>query len=295
MMVKVLSDWRELCGQTRLRQEHCQVRGISWSVIWTGQSQTEEHWDDDYHIITNGRGYSRFYFDQREGWQLDMRTVGVARLLRPTARQRRDVERGDGGGTWSKAASATAAGSSFPTVAAPSAARASPASPVALVWAGRGCCGGLLYNATVAGVISYGRIASLSGVSVQDLFLWFPVRGIHVDVPSSGPIYFDVGVVPAPAHGEGGGRRSAGVSELRAAATVGKEVDAAALLHVPLLSPPPPLPPKPAELVDPPAHEIPRSGRPLLGLFLLVGSIWSSSTLNPLTERIKIPRRQEHQ
>jgi hypothetical protein len=47
----------------------------------------------------------------------------------------------------------------------------------------------------VAGVISYSRIASLSGVSVQDLFLWFPVRGIHVDVPSSGPIYFDVGVV----------------------------------------------------------------------------------------------------
>ncbi|BAT17057.1 Os12g0462700, partial [Oryza sativa Japonica Group] len=88
-------------------------------------------------------------------------------------------------------------------VAAPSAARASPASPVALAWAGRGCCGGgnggkgggLWYNATVAGVISYSRIASLSGVSVQDLFLWFPVRGIHVDVPSSGPIYFDVGVV----------------------------------------------------------------------------------------------------
>uniref|UniRef100_A0A0E0CC07 DUF538 family protein n=1 Tax=Oryza meridionalis TaxID=40149 RepID=A0A0E0CC07_9ORYZ len=54
---------------------------------------------------------------------------------------------------------------------------------------------GLRYNATVAGVISYGRIASLSGVSAQDLFLWFPVRGIRVDVPSSGVIYFDVGVV----------------------------------------------------------------------------------------------------
>ncbi|EEC69263.1 hypothetical protein OsI_38302 [Oryza sativa Indica Group] len=93
------------------------------------------------------------------------------------------------------------------------------------------------------------------------------------------------------AHGEGGGRRSAGVFDLRAAATVGKEVDVAALLHVLPLSPPPPLPLEPAELVDPPAHEIPRSGRPLLGLFLLVGSIWSSSTPNPLTERIKIPRR----
>ncbi|KAL5227251.1 hypothetical protein ABZP36_015516 [Zizania latifolia] len=54
---------------------------------------------------------------------------------------------------------------------------------------------GLRYNATVAGVISYGRITSLSGVSAQDLFLWFPVRGISVDVPSSGVIYFDVGVV----------------------------------------------------------------------------------------------------
>ncbi|XP_015695437.2 uncharacterized protein LOC102705403 [Oryza brachyantha] len=54
---------------------------------------------------------------------------------------------------------------------------------------------GLRYNATVSGVISYGRIASLSGVSAQDLFLWFPVRGIRVDVPSSGVIYFDVGVV----------------------------------------------------------------------------------------------------
>ncbi|KAG8054248.1 hypothetical protein GUJ93_ZPchr0001g31549 [Zizania palustris] len=54
---------------------------------------------------------------------------------------------------------------------------------------------GLRYNATVVGVISYGRITSLSGVSAQDLFLWFPVRGISVDVPSSGVIYFDVGVV----------------------------------------------------------------------------------------------------
>ncbi|KAG8078842.1 hypothetical protein GUJ93_ZPchr0007g3846 [Zizania palustris] len=54
---------------------------------------------------------------------------------------------------------------------------------------------GLRYNDTVAGVISYGRITSLSGVSAQDLFLWFPVRGISVDVPSSGVIYFDVGVV----------------------------------------------------------------------------------------------------
>ncbi|XP_062187270.1 uncharacterized protein LOC133890758 [Phragmites australis] len=51
------------------------------------------------------------------------------------------------------------------------------------------------FNATVAGVISYGRIASISGVAAQDLFMWFPVRGIHVDIPSTGVIYFDVGVV----------------------------------------------------------------------------------------------------
>jgi hypothetical protein len=53
----------------------------------------------------------------------------------------------------------------------------------------------LRYNATVAGEISYGNITALTGVSAQDLFLWFAVRGIRVDVPSSGVIYFDVGVV----------------------------------------------------------------------------------------------------
>ncbi|KAL6613946.1 hypothetical protein ACP70R_036216 [Stipagrostis hirtigluma subsp. patula] len=54
---------------------------------------------------------------------------------------------------------------------------------------------GLRYNATVAGVISRGRMAAISGVAAQDLFMWFPVRGIHVDIPSTGVIYFDVGVV----------------------------------------------------------------------------------------------------
>ncbi|XP_076882195.1 uncharacterized protein At5g01610-like [Bidens hawaiensis] len=46
-----------------------------------------------------------------------------------------------------------------------------------------------------AGVLSYGQISNLSGIAAQDLFLWFPVKGIHVDVPTSGIIYFDVGVV----------------------------------------------------------------------------------------------------
>ncbi|KAL6146954.1 hypothetical protein ACLB2K_057630 [Fragaria x ananassa] len=51
------------------------------------------------------------------------------------------------------------------------------------------------YDFNVSGTLSFGRIADLSGVSAQELFLWFPVKGIRVDVPSSGLIYFDVGVV----------------------------------------------------------------------------------------------------
>lgn len=53
----------------------------------------------------------------------------------------------------------------------------------------------LHYDFNVSGLLSFGKIGELSGVSQQDLFLWFPVKGIHVDVPSSGLIYFDVGVV----------------------------------------------------------------------------------------------------
>ncbi|KAJ3681202.1 hypothetical protein LUZ60_015691 [Juncus effusus] len=51
------------------------------------------------------------------------------------------------------------------------------------------------YNVTVTGFLSFGQMGSLTGVSAQELFLWFPVLGIRVDVPSSGVIYFDVGVV----------------------------------------------------------------------------------------------------
>lgn len=53
----------------------------------------------------------------------------------------------------------------------------------------------LHYDRNVSGALSYGQIGSLSGISAQELFLWFPVKGIRVDVPSSGLIYFDVGVV----------------------------------------------------------------------------------------------------
>ncbi|KAJ0559816.1 hypothetical protein HanHA300_Chr06g0204581 [Helianthus annuus] len=50
----------------------------------------------------------------------------------------------------------------------------------------------LHYDQNVSGNMSYGQIGGLSGISAQDLFLWFPVKEIRVDVPSSGLIYFDV-------------------------------------------------------------------------------------------------------
>ncbi|KAK1568574.1 hypothetical protein Q3G72_026159 [Acer saccharum] len=53
----------------------------------------------------------------------------------------------------------------------------------------------LHYDRNVSGVLSYGQIGALSGITAQELFLWFPVKGIRVDIPSSGLIYFDVGVV----------------------------------------------------------------------------------------------------
>ncbi|XP_074585743.1 uncharacterized protein LOC141841468 [Curcuma longa] len=51
------------------------------------------------------------------------------------------------------------------------------------------------YNASVVGTISHGQIAALSGISAQDLFLWFPVLAIRLDDNTSGIIHFDVGVV----------------------------------------------------------------------------------------------------
>ncbi|KAJ9169254.1 hypothetical protein P3X46_017464 [Hevea brasiliensis] len=53
----------------------------------------------------------------------------------------------------------------------------------------------LHYDFNISGLLSFGKIGELSGVSQQELFLWFQVKGIRVDVPSSGLIYFDVGVV----------------------------------------------------------------------------------------------------
>ncbi|GAB4830356.1 hypothetical protein Ancab_019995 [Ancistrocladus abbreviatus] len=53
----------------------------------------------------------------------------------------------------------------------------------------------LHYDRNVSGRLSFGQMGNLSGISAQELFLWFPVKGIRVDIPSSGLIYFDVGVV----------------------------------------------------------------------------------------------------
>lgn len=53
----------------------------------------------------------------------------------------------------------------------------------------------LHYDRNVSGTVSYGQMGALSGISAQELFLWFPVKGIRVDIPSSGLIYFDVGVI----------------------------------------------------------------------------------------------------
>ncbi|CAM8894219.1 unnamed protein product [Rhodiola kirilowii] len=53
----------------------------------------------------------------------------------------------------------------------------------------------LHFDRNISGTLSNGRIRNLTGVQAQELFLWFPVNSIHVDVPSSGLIYFDVSVV----------------------------------------------------------------------------------------------------
>ncbi|CAL1352880.1 unnamed protein product [Linum trigynum] len=53
----------------------------------------------------------------------------------------------------------------------------------------------LHYDFNISGLLSPGKIQELSGMSQQELFLWFPVKGIRVDDPKTGLIHFDVGVV----------------------------------------------------------------------------------------------------
>ncbi|KAE8702695.1 putative Phytochrome kinase substrate 4 [Hibiscus syriacus] len=51
------------------------------------------------------------------------------------------------------------------------------------------------YDFNITGILSSRKIANLTGMSQQELFLWFPVINIRVDDPDSGLINFDVGVV----------------------------------------------------------------------------------------------------
>ncbi|XP_071717394.1 uncharacterized protein [Rutidosis leptorrhynchoides] len=51
------------------------------------------------------------------------------------------------------------------------------------------------YDRNVSGTLTFGHINQVSGISAQDLFMWFTVKEIRVDIPSTGLIYFDVGVV----------------------------------------------------------------------------------------------------
>uniref|UniRef100_A0A0E0DWJ7 Uncharacterized protein n=1 Tax=Oryza meridionalis TaxID=40149 RepID=A0A0E0DWJ7_9ORYZ len=61
----------------------------------------------------------------------------------------------------------------------------------------------LRYKATVAWVISYSQITSLSGVFAQDLFLWFPICG-H---PHRCPFLLTVFEAPPPCTRDGVGRQ----------------------------------------------------------------------------------------
>uniref|UniRef100_A0A0C9S9L6 TSA: Wollemia nobilis Ref_Wollemi_Transcript_7484_1220 transcribed RNA sequence n=1 Tax=Wollemia nobilis TaxID=56998 RepID=A0A0C9S9L6_9CONI len=53
----------------------------------------------------------------------------------------------------------------------------------------------VFFESVIRGNLSYGQLAGVAGLEQQELFLWFPVKGIKVDIPNSGFIYFDVGVV----------------------------------------------------------------------------------------------------
>uniref|UniRef100_A0A2P2MPM2 Uncharacterized protein MANES_15G105900 n=1 Tax=Rhizophora mucronata TaxID=61149 RepID=A0A2P2MPM2_RHIMU len=51
------------------------------------------------------------------------------------------------------------------------------------------------YEKRVTGRLSYGSITDLKGIQVQRFFLWFDVDEIKVDLPPSGSIYFQVGII----------------------------------------------------------------------------------------------------
>ncbi|KAG6502197.1 hypothetical protein ZIOFF_042086 [Zingiber officinale] len=50
------------------------------------------------------------------------------------------------------------------------------------------------FDSVVSGNLSYGALGEVVGWSQEELFLWFPVKGILVDDPASGVILFDIGM-----------------------------------------------------------------------------------------------------
>ncbi|KAK8930557.1 hypothetical protein KSP39_PZI016902 [Platanthera zijinensis] len=54
--------------------------------------------------------------------------------------------------------------------------------------------GFVFFNQTVRGNLSHGSLRGLVGFSQEELFIWLPVKEILVADPSSGVIYFDIGV-----------------------------------------------------------------------------------------------------
>ncbi|KAJ8497579.1 hypothetical protein OPV22_008131 [Ensete ventricosum] len=54
---------------------------------------------------------------------------------------------------------------------------------------------GLAYfDRVVRGNLSYGALSGVVGWSQEELFLWFPVKGLLIADPSSGVILFDIGL-----------------------------------------------------------------------------------------------------
>ncbi|XP_060197268.1 uncharacterized protein LOC132626419 [Lycium barbarum] len=51
------------------------------------------------------------------------------------------------------------------------------------------------YAEKISGKLSIGSITDLDGIQVKRFFLWLNVNEIRVDLPSSGSIYFQVGII----------------------------------------------------------------------------------------------------
>ncbi|KAL0908958.1 hypothetical protein M5K25_023473 [Dendrobium thyrsiflorum] len=52
----------------------------------------------------------------------------------------------------------------------------------------------VFFNQTVRGNLSYGSLKGLVGFSQEELFIWLPVKEVFLADPSSGVIFFDIGV-----------------------------------------------------------------------------------------------------